>query len=90
MELESGGWGEIQYFFTNEAHSALAVIISLTVQHQSTVCNSRLARFIVAVRKSTEVIVKPVEDIIRKCVLIDIQDADMLYVCRIPNFIESD
>ena len=92
VQLEDGGWGEIKCFFADEVHSAIAVIepLDLVTQQPSFVCNSRLADFIKIVKRSTETITRPVKHIIRKCVLVHIQDADMLYLCRIPNFCESD
>ena len=92
VQLEDGGWGEIKYFFADEVHSAIAVIepLDLVTQQPSFVCNSRLADFIKVVKRSNETIARPVKHIIRKCVLVHIQDADMLYLCRIPNFCESD
>lgn len=90
VELEGGGWGEIKYFFTDEICGAIAVIEPLTAQQSSVICNSRLADFIVAVQRSTTIIARPVREIVRKCVLVDIQDLGMLYICRIPNLFESD
>ena len=90
VELDGGGWGEIKYFFTDEICSAIAVIEPLTAQQSSVICNARLADFIVATQRSSTLIARPVRDIVRKCVLVDIQDLGMLYLCRMPNLLESD
>ena len=88
VELEGGTLGEIQYFISLRNEATLAVIVPFLLQPST--YHYRLANFIVAVRRSTEVIVRPVQDIIKKCVLVEMQDEDLIYICTVPNFYESD
>ena len=90
VDLEGGGWREIKYFFTDEICGAIAIIEPVSAYQSSVICNSRLADFIVAFQRLTTLIARPVRDIVRKCVLVDIQDLGILYICRIPNLLESD
>ena len=88
VELEGGVLGEIQ-FIRNKANLTTLAVIAPFLPQPST-SHYRLVNFIAAVRRSTKIIVRPVQDIVKKCVLVGMQDEDLIYTCIIPNFYESD
>lgn len=88
MTLDDGDFGEVQHYFIDKNRRVLAVILPLAAQCSS-FCDT-LKHYIVPVLKKDRVIIKNVKHITRKCVLVQINDSNTMYVCRIPNFIETD
>ena len=70
-----------RWYFVDKTGRAMAVIMPFISQGPSFSCK-RLEQFIYPV------ILREVKDISRKCVLV--QTDTHTYLCRIPNFIESD
>ena len=88
VELLSGEYGELQFFIAaTPSYCAIAVLQILHTQPSPFQC-SRLRDIILQVERSTTLVARSVKSIVRKCVLVEIQDK--LYVCRIPNLYESD
>lgn len=89
-QFQDGKFGEVKYFFVDKQLSATAVIEPLIPLSSLFTSSSLLPNFIVRGKRSEEVIITPAREILRKCVLVEIHDADELCTCRIPNFCETE
>lgn len=89
VKLADGQFGEIQHFFIDNLHRVMTSITPLTGLDPLYSCDT-LNKYIVPVSKENRVIFRSVTDIFKKCVLVELKDNNEMYVCIIPNFIESD
>ena len=86
VQFTDGSYGEIKYYFVDKTEKVMAVVSPFIKQNPSFSCK-KLEEFVFPVTKEERVILKEVTDISRKCVLIPLHQT---YLCRIPNFIETD
>lgn len=89
VELQTENeFGEIQFFIEYEGKSPMAILQLFDIKSSPFMC-SKLQKLILRVEQSdTPKVARSVQDIVRKCVLIGMENE--LYICRIPNLYETD